>query len=79
MWDEIFDVLVKSAGALESDRGSFLACQPTPEFRFVGYLGFGGKFRVDNNKLYIDCYPEDKNDERVKIIDDVNAQLAEIK
>jgi len=78
MWNEIFDVLVKSAGALESDRGSFVLHQPTSEFRFGGHLGFGGKFRV-SDKFYVNCYSEDENDERMKIIDIVNTQLAKIK
>jgi hypothetical protein len=52
------------------------------EWRFMGALGFGGKFRVNYyNKPhpYVDCYTEHMNDERRAMIDKANARLSELK
>ena len=49
------------------------------EWRFCGKLGFGGKFRVNNNRNgcpYIDCYQEDETPERRALIEITNAELA---
>ena len=51
------------------------------EFRFMGNLGFGGKF---NNKTqgapwYVTCYPGDSTPERREVIANVNALLDEIR
>lgn len=51
------------------------------EYRFMGALGFGGKFRNNGNKdntPYVDFYPEDENPERVKMIENANKRLAEL-
>ena len=45
------------------------------EYRIQGNLGFGGKFWNDNNKWYVNCYPEHMTDERRAIIDKTNAEL----
>lgn len=52
------------------------------EWRFMGALGFGGKFRVNYyNKPhpYVDCYSEHMNEERRAMIDRANARLADLK
>lgn len=70
----------------EAFRNSILAPQPDggpvcAEYRFMGSLGFGGKFRNNgnnNNVPYVDCYSEHETPERLKMIDAANARLAEI-
>ena len=49
------------------------------EYRFMGALGFGGKFRNNgnlNNTPYVDCYPENETPERLSMIDRANERLA---
>lgn len=80
MANEIYDILVKEAGAPESMRRSFLQVQtdehdPCREYRFIGDLGFGGKFWVNNDRLYVNCYREDETKARTKIIERVNGLL----
>ena len=46
------------------------------EWRFQGLLGFGGKVRSDESKLFwVDCYPEDATEERKAIVERANAAL----
>lgn len=55
-----------------------LACT---EYRFMGDLGFGGKFRNNGNRdntPYVDCYPENETPERLKMIEAANKRLAEL-
>jgi len=55
-----------------------LACT---EYRFMGALGFGGKFRNNgnrNNTPYVDCYPESETPERLRMIEAANVRLAEL-
>lgn len=52
--------------------------RPCSEYRFMGALGFGGKFRNDGNHdnvPYVDCYPEDATPERQAMIETANARL----
>jgi hypothetical protein len=79
--DKVYTVLVTVAGASESERASFLhyvvnqrAHKLSIEWRFRGNLGFGGKYKEESGHARIDCYPEDLNAVREKIIADVNAQ-----
>ena len=82
MANRAFDILVEHAGAPENWRGSFIHGWGTPEFRFIGMLGFGGKFWVNqsdsynNGKPYVNCYPEDLTPERGQTIENVNRLLA---
>lgn len=49
------------------------------EYRFIGALGFGGKFRNNGNNdntPYIDCYREDETPKRLAMIRRANARLA---
>ena len=40
------------------------------EYRFCGNLGFGGKFRFnDDGEMYVTCYPEDETPERLAMIE----------
>jgi hypothetical protein len=82
----IYDVLVRSAGASDADRASFVHefthPRPTHEWRFQGRLGFGGKFRHNGRSAmpgiylcYVDCYPEDLDDARRCVIEETNAEL----
>ena len=51
------------------------------EFRFMGALGFGGKFRNNGNRNdtpYVDCYPEHETAERLAMIERANVRLAEL-
>lgn len=49
------------------------------EYRFMGALGFGGKFRNNgnnNNTPYVDCYREDETSARTDMIERANKRLA---
>ena len=90
----IYDMLVEHAGATDSydSRSAFVYGQRyrfTPEYRFIGNLGFGGKFRrsdpgTEERRLglteswKVDCYSEDRTPERGIMIDAANAALREL-
>jgi hypothetical protein len=84
-------ILVEECGFRPDDgRCSFVALVSAPitrwahachEYRFMGALGFGGKFRNNgnqNNTPHVDCYQEDETPERLKMIDAANVRLAEL-
>lgn len=83
----VYDLLVAEAGAGEGWRLQFVFHQTErycTEFRFMGALGFGGKFwrnwgyRSDGSwgeTWYVNAYPEDLTDERRALIDRVNTEL----
>lgn len=51
------------------------------EFRFIGALGFGGKFRNNGNcenTPHVDCYREDETPARCEMIEKANARLTEL-
>ncbi len=51
------------------------------EYRFMGSLGFGGKFRNNGNRddtPYVDCYPENETLGRNNMIERANKRLAEL-
>ncbi len=75
---EIYDILVETCGASESARKQFYAVWPCDEFRFQGELGFGGKIRKNNDKIYVDYYPEDRSDEREMMCAAANYALKRI-
>lgn len=61
----IYDVLIKFGDANAEDKDSFIYNHihgDADEWRFIGKLGFGGKYRSKRNA--VDCYYEDMNDER---------------
>jgi hypothetical protein len=75
--NRIYDLLVSIGGAVESYRQQFILLHmETPscrEWRFMGHLGFGGKYRSQTNK--VDCYSEDETPERLAIIKQLNSAL----
>jgi|SRR6185437_6450530 len=77
----IYDLLHEQIGFDEFGtwKGSFLQCTETgcEEYRIQGKLGFGGKLRNCHGRIYIDCYPEDINQERQVLIDRVNATFVQ--
>jgi hypothetical protein len=64
-FNRVYDVLVGYCGARGdlSSRASFVFAfckeRPPSEYRFMGALGFGGKFRFPG--FTVDCYLEDSN------------------
>lgn len=80
----VYDVLVKHCGARdgEYDRADFMhahrdgAEYPCREYRFIGSLGFGGKFWSDY--MTVSCYREDETTERLAAIESANIALAEM-
>src|SRR3954471_20509788 len=82
--DAAFDVLVRECGQRDStdDRYSFgYHASRTTEYRFMGALGFGGKFRNNGNRggvPYVDCYQEDATPEREAMIERANKALVEL-
>lgn len=79
--DQIFDILVSHVGAHESDRRSFVRYEGSDgiEFRFIGTLGFGGKFYNNSSRWYVSCYPEDTSPGREELIRCVNDRLATLR
>lgn len=64
-WEAIYDILVECCGASEAARASFVAYMASEisnhEFRFCGWLGFGGKLYSNSQGVYVDCYSEQKS------------------
>ncbi len=88
----VWQVLVDHAGAYDDpyDRASFVHSQVervVEEWRFIGCLGGGGKFRrrlgwtCDGYRetWTVDCNREDLTDERQAVITKTNAALAELR
>lgn len=51
------------------------------EYRFIGALGFGGKFRNNGNRdntPYVDCYRESETPARLAMMATANKRLAEM-
>jgi hypothetical protein len=80
----IWDVLVAECGNRndEPERGMFLRyiteeTEPL-EWRFMGSLGFGGKFYVNGNGWYVGCYREDRTTEGEEAIRLANEKIKAI-
>lgn len=83
----VYDVLVKHAGADDTEtegvysaRTDFVFAQTDkyqPEYRFMGLLGFGGKFWRNGweDRWYVYCYAEDLTPARQAAVDATNAAL----
>lgn len=81
-------ILVEECGMRPDDDGrdGFVRIISDPkqdcrEYRFMGALGFGGKFRNNGNRNdtpHVDCYREDETPERLAMIERANARLAEL-
>lgn len=79
--DQVWTILVDRAGAGEAGREEFVFVQTRgrcDEYRFIGGLGFGGKFwtSMHGPRWYVTAYREDCTPERQRMIDDANAALA---
>jgi len=81
----VYKILMKHAGANEKrplnyETYSFVSAHieedPCREWRFQGYLGFGGKYISSRN--VVTCYPEDLNVKTAKIIKTTNKKLKEL-
>lgn len=87
--EAIWTILVEEAGAsadLDKRRGFVMVetRRRVDEYRFVGHLGFGGKFwrnpgtRPDGSwgeRWYVNCYREDETPERKAAIARTNDRL----
>lgn len=81
---QAYAILIETVGASESEdeRRSFIrsvASRDCREYRFMGHLGFGGKFRNNGNfddTPYVDCYGEHRTKARERMIAAANARLA---
>ena len=81
MANRVYDILVMTCGASENNRKSFVETQTTEicsEWRFCGFLGYGGKFWNANGKLYVNCYRENMTPERECIIGIANSKLRQL-
>lgn len=79
---QIWDVLVKHAGASEGGREAFLARadeygrERMLEYRFIGTLGFGGKVWLNNGPLsYVNCDRGGESEGRRKLMEIANGEL----
>lgn len=75
-WEDVYYILVEECGADMNSIESFSELNGDfREWRFIGYLGFGGKVWNNNDDIYVNCYPEDVNAERKKMIEEANKRL----
>ena len=81
--EKIYDIL-EEIGASSNMRDSFIHIQTNSqcdEWRFMGKLGFGGKFwnewsySANKPKWRVSCYLEDENEKTIKIIEETNNKL----
>lgn len=89
LFNKVFDVLVRLAGAPEVTRADFINTvvgwserdpYETREFRFIGSLGFGGKFWLTPESFHVSAYPEDINEQnkRQNTITTTNEELKKL-
>jgi hypothetical protein len=79
--DRILDILIEECGAhpaLRPEFQQFASGNRPTEFRFIGSLGFGGKFWNYAGRWYVNCYPEDKTIERIDAIEKANKRLSRL-
>lgn len=87
---QVLDILIEHCGFRVADaREGDIFCETIRwpnsntsidhrEYRFIGLLGFGGKFRNNGNRdnvPYVDCYPEHQTPSRLTMIEAANTQL----
>lgn len=80
-YNKVYDLLVSIGGAPEGYRYSFIFAHTADntictEWRFIGLLGFGGKYRSETNS--VSCYSEDETPERLSLIRKLNAELSKL-
>lgn len=78
---EVYQVLTEECGAADDADAlsSFVANHRdgrVDEYRFMGSLGFGGKFW--QRDMRVSCYREDESPERLAMIEKANARLSEL-
>jgi hypothetical protein len=77
----VWQILVEECGADPELLEDFASSWPCDEYRFVGYLGFGGKVRshslMGHDNVWVDYYPEDKTPERDEMVKLANKRLME--
>jgi len=71
--NKVYDILVTHAGASEGMRDDFVYHWRTPEYRFCGFFGLGGKFWYKEFK--VSCYSEDLTPGLQVLLDIVNLFL----
>lgn len=78
----IIEVLIAECGlgdnpyARDSLEAFLTEATPSPEYRFGGWLGDGGKlYNANGGKLWVSCYREDETPTRVAAIGRANARL----
>ena len=79
----IWSMLVEDCGARKDDidRHEFVAylmSEERGEWRFIGNLGFGGKFYFSPFEFRIGCYKEDTTEEKTLLIEETNQKLEPI-
>lgn len=78
--NKAYDLLVSIGGADEKERRDFIHhfCKVgCTEWRFQGFLGFGGKYRNPAN--IVTCYFETETPVRLEIIKELNEKLKILK
>lgn len=77
----LYTLLVRHAGALESERADFLLYftpeRLTGEWRFRGSLGFGGKVYLERGRARVGYDPRDRTAEREAARQKVNELIRE--
>lgn len=80
--NKIYDILTAECGAPDWMRDDFVYfCTnlfQSREYRFIGSLGFGGKFWHNDGRFYVNCYPEDMTVPRAEAIKSANEKLAAV-
>ena len=85
-WRSVYNVLIEECGAPDTDSmwQQFIAYMNHGaeesfgwEFRFIGHLGFGGKFHRAPHRghMRVSCYYEDETPKRRAMIDAANKRL----
>lgn len=83
-YGKVYDLLVSQGQIRVSDKyerahfSRYFAEESGREWRFGGGLGFGGKFWHNDSRHYVSCYPEDRTAKREKLINRLNAAIAEL-
>lgn len=78
-YEKIYHILEECCGATEDRREDFLSYMRNKddykEFRFEGWLGYGGKLYENSQGIYVDCYPEDRTPIRTFVIKTANERI----
>ena len=77
--NRIWDMLVEVFEAREDEQDTFVRYvgEGGTEYRFMGNLGFGGKFYNETFCWRVGCYPEDETEQLKALIERVNRNLTD--